>query len=137
MILDSKHYSWNDTTLFIGTKDMGGVTKIEVEFGWDQEGVQGKGGKLQAINETNFGVSGTIGLLQADLEAIFDTYGENYQKQYFDIVWNFTGEGDVAPRTHTIKRAKLGKVKMGIAKGDAFMEVDVPFMALDIKLAKN
>ena len=73
-------------------------------------------------------------MLQSEVEAIINTYGEDYQKQYFDIIWNFSPDGGVEHRTHVIKSAKLGKIKMGLKQGDGFMNVDIPFMALDIKL---
>lgn len=133
MVLKSDQYSWNDISIVIGGRVLTGITSVEVEYGWEHEKYFGKGGKAQGINEKNFECSGTIKLLQSEVEALEDTYGVDLQRQYFDIIWNFTGKNDVAPRSHNVKYAKFGKIKKGIKQGDAFMEIDVPFMALDFK----
>ena len=133
-MLNSEQYSYNDISIILGGRVLNQATGIEVEFGYEHEIVRGKGGKAQAINQKNHEVGGTVSMLQSEFEAIINTYGENYQKQYFDVVWHFSPDGGTEHRTHLIKGLKLGKVKMGLKQGDAFMTIDVPFMALDIKL---
>lgn len=131
--LNSNQFSYNDMSLRLGTQILFGATGIEVEFGYEHEEVRGKGGKAQAINEKNFAVSGSISMLQGDLEALIEQYGTNYQKKYFQLVWSLSNdEGDL--KTHIIVGIKLGKTKMALKAGDAFMPIDIPFMALDIKL---
>lgn len=131
--LNSNQFSYNDMSLRLGTQVLFGATGIEVEFGYEHEEVRGKGGKAQAINEKNFSVSGTLSMLQGDLEALIAQHGINYQKKYFQLVWALQNdEGDL--KTHIIVGIKLGKTKMALKSGDAFMPIDIPFMALDIKL---
>lgn len=134
-LIRSEQYDWNSISVVFGGRVLDGCSGIEVEFGYEHEAIRAKGGKAQAINQKNFDCSGTLKLLQSEVEAIIETYGENYQKEYFDITWNFTPEGDaLAIRTHQIKHAKLGKLKMGMNNGDSHMTVDVQFMALEFNM---
>lgn len=131
--MNSNQFSYNDISLRLGGQVLFGATGIDVEFGYEHEEVRGKGGKAQAINEKNFAVSGTLSMLQGDFESIVEQYGTTYQKKYFQLVWNFDdGSGNL--KTHIITGLKLGKVKMALKSGDAFMPIDIPFIALDIKL---
>lgn len=129
----SEQYSFNDITVVMGGRILEGCKGIKFEFGYEQEVIRGKGAKGQAINEKDFDVSGTLKLLQSEVEAIFDTWGKRYQKEYLDITWHF-GEDAVIHRTHQIKMAKLGKLNLELNSGDSHMVIDVPFMALDVEL---
>jgi hypothetical protein len=133
-MLTSEQYAYNDITIVMGGRVLNQATGIEVEFGYEHEIGRGKGGKAQFINEKNHEVTGTISLLQSEVEALIETYGEDYQKQYLDVIWNFSPNNGIQHRTHVIKGVKLGKIKMGLKQGDAYMSIDVPFKALDIKL---
>ncbi len=129
----SEQYSFNDITVVVGGRILNGCTGIEIEFGYEHEVIRGKGAKGQAINQKNFDASGTLKLLQSEVEAIFDTWGVDYQKQYVEITWNFSADGGTL-RTHQVKMAKLGKIKLALNQGDSHMVVDVPFAALDVQL---
>lgn len=131
--LKSSQFSYNDMSLRLGGEQLLGATGIEVEFGYEHEQLRGKGGKAQAINEKNFEVTGTLSMLQGDFEAIVAQYGTNYQRKYFQLVWNLE-DADGNMKTHIVVGLKLGKTKMALKNGDAFMQIDIPFMALDIKL---
>jgi hypothetical protein len=131
--LNSNKFSYNDMTVRLGGQVLFDATGLEVEFGYEHEEVRGKGGKAQAINEKNFGVSGTLSMLQGDFEAIVEQYGTGYQKKYFQITWNFQDDNG-SLKTHIIVGLKLGKTKLALKNGDAFMQIDIPFLALDIKL---
>lgn len=131
--MNSEQYSYNDISINIGGRLLNAATGIEVEAGYEHEVIRGKGGKAQAINEKNHEVTGTVSMLQSDFEALVDSYGDAYQKKYFDIIWHFSPDSGSDHRTHLVKGVKLGKVKMALKQGDAFMPIDIPFLALDFK----
>lgn len=134
-LIRSEQFKWNDITIVMGGRVLDGCEGIEVESGYEHEEIRAKGGKAQAINQKNYSCSGTLKLLQSEVEAIYNMWGENYQGVYLDITWNFDPEGEgLDIRTHQVKYAKLGKIKMAMNQGDSHMKIDVPFMALEFKM---
>ncbi len=133
-VVRSEQYAWNDITLSVGGRILYQATKIEVEYGYEHETGFAKGGFGQFINEKNFTVSGSLELLQSEVEALEESYGKDLQRTYFDITWTFDARGDLNLRTHVVKHFKFGKIKKALGNSDAFMKVSIPFMALDIDL---
>lgn len=137
MELSSEQYGWNDVNVVVGGRSLFGLRGVNVEFGYEHEEIRASGAKAHSINEKNFSVSGSIKVLQSEFEAFVESFGAKYQKQYFDIVWNFSPKGSIDINTHMIKNCKFGKSKMELNQGDAMMEIELPFMALDIEMNKK
>lgn len=134
MTLDSEQYSFNDITLIFGGRTINTLNGVKVTHGWEHVKGRGKGGKAQFINETAHDVEGSFKILQSDYEAMVNTYGDKLQKTYFDLIWVFVVEGGI-PRTHVVRKLKIGKIDLELNQGDGFMEIEIPFMALDFKQA--
>jgi len=135
-MLNSEQYSFNDINLMMGGRVLNTLQGMKLEFGYEQDGARNKAGKRMFLNETNFDVEGSFKILQSDLEALIETYGDKLQKTYFDIVWNFASDNTLVTKTHVIKRLKLGKTGLELNQGDSHAEIEIPFVACDVKLNK-
>ena len=132
--MSSDEYGYNDISIIFGGRVLNTLQGIKVESGWEHDGHRTKGGKFGGINETNFDVSGSFKILQSDLIAMENSYGDKLQKTYFDIIWNFAASASsTSIKTNRIKRLKLGKIPEEFNQGDAFMEIEIPFIACDYK----
>lgn len=132
MAYTSDQYSHNDATVVLEGKILMQSHKMSVNAGYEQEVYRGRGGKVQGINKTLHNVNGTIGVLQGELLALFQSYGESLWDKYFTINWVFAAADGIV-KTHKIVKAKFQPIEMSLASGDSHMEIDLNFIACDFE----
>jgi hypothetical protein len=133
----SKQFEWNDISVVILGKIVTGITNIEIEAKQDKEAVYGRGNKPLAIQSGKKTYEGSITLLQSEYAALLAA-AKAVNVSYdvtdigFDITWNFNRTIDGAAETYNIKGAEITSAKLGLGNDDKNMEVELPFMALDL-----
>lgn len=138
MNFNSKQYSWANVEVAPFGVKMTGCRGIKYKKSQEKEPVYGAGDKPLSIQSGNQGVEGEITMLQSTYDAILDAakaaYGPNAginDIEGFDIPVSYKPK--VGPiRNDVVKFAEFTEAEKGMSQGDKFMEITVPFIALDI-----
>lgn len=136
MAFNSKEFTYADINVTILGRNITGLRGIKYKVTTNKERLYGRGKKALAIQSGNEEVEGEIMLLQSELTALtLAAKAANPLNKItdisFDIVVSY-GQGTTA-RTDIIIGAELTEYEMGMEQDDKFMEISIPFMALDIK----
>lgn len=133
----SKQFEWNDISVVILGKIITGITNIEIEEKQDKAPVYGRGAKPLAIQSGQKSYEGSITLLQSEYAALLaaakasnPAYG--ITDISFDITWQFNRTIDSKTETYNITGAEFTSGKLGMGQNDKNMEIELPFMALDL-----
>lgn len=128
-----KQYAWQHITVRALGKNFVGIRGVKYKRTSDNELLHGRGRKAIAIQQGNESCEGEIVVLQSELEALIFSLGVISLTQVrFDLVVTYDdGEGTVV--TDLIKSVQVSEYEKGMNQGDKFMEITIPFLALDIQ----
>lgn len=135
-MFNSKEYEWSNVQVLLLGRPVTGVRGVTYSEDQEKEPVYAAGNKPRAIQKGNKTYAGSISILQSELEALYQAAGVNkglVDIPPFDIVVAYVPEGSSIIVTDIIKNAEFTKSEKSMKQGDKFMEVELPFVALDIK----
>lgn len=100
----------------------------------EKEALYAKGDKPHGIQRGNKAFSGTVTLLQSELDAIDTAAGGDLLDARMNIIVSYgnPSKGDVI-KTDLISSLEFTDVSKGMAQNDKFAEIELPFIALDIR----
>jgi hypothetical protein len=143
--INGREYEWADVSILIGAVPIAGFRKISYKRTREKEAMFAKGRKAHSIQSGNESVTGSITFTQSQLEALEAATGGNVLTAKVDIVVSYGGElngglslpsmAASAISTDVIIGAEFTEYEKGMSQGDKFMEIEMPFLALDIKNA--
>lgn len=133
---NSKEFAYSDINVTILGRNITGLRGIKYKVTTSKERLYGRGKKALAIQSGNEEIEGEIMLLQSELVALsVAAKAANPLNKVtdisFDIVVSY-GQGTTA-KTDIIIGAELTEYEKGMEQEDKFMEITIPFIALDIK----
>ncbi|MEO0625565.1 MAG: hypothetical protein AAFY91_01160 [Bacteroidota bacterium] len=130
----AKQAGWKDITVVLLGRNVAGLTNIKYKRKVTKERQYGRGNQAQFILSGNEEISGTITILQDELEALveaIDTANPTAKitDVSFDIVVNYENDQGVAT-TDIVRGAQLEEYEKGMTQGDTHMKIEMPFMAV-------
>jgi len=135
MGFSSKQYAWSDVKINLLGRTLVGVRGVSYKVSVDKEAVFGRGKKALAIQSGNETIEGELMLLQSELVAL-NTAVKAINPLYkitdvsFDLVVSY---GDNITTTDIIKGVEFTEYEKGLEQEDKFMEITLPFVALDLQ----
>lgn len=137
MAFNSKQYSWADLQIVALGRKFLGLRAIEYKAEREKEQVYGAGDKPQGIQYGNKTYNGTVTILQSELEALTRFARQNGYDDItdfeFDIVVAYIPKGGGPIVTDVVKFASITETPKNLRQNDKFMEIALPFIALDIE----
>ena len=136
MAFDSREYAWKNIDIVMLGRPVTGLRSIKYKSKTDKEPIYARGSKPASIAYGNESFEGEIGLLQSELEALVVAAGKgkNVTKiPPFDITVAYIPDGGTTVITDIIKGVEINESEKSMKQGDKFMEVTIPFIALDIE----
>lgn len=139
--INGREYEWADISLIVGGAPIVGFRAVSYKREREKEAMFAKGRKAHSIQSGNESVTGSITFTQSQLEALEVATGGNVLTAKVDIVvsygaeLNATSVASTAISTDVITGAEFTEYEKGMSQGDKFMEIPMPFLALDIKNA--
>ena len=134
---DSRQYEFADLTVIAGGVDIATLRNVRYTRKIEREPVHGKGRRPLSIQSGNITVEGELGLLQSDLELIIAASPRrDILYANVDILVCYGGnleEGAGTLTTDRIEGVRFTESSKGLSQGDKFMEITLPFVALDVK----
>lgn len=137
--INGREYEWADIHLIVGGVPIVGFRAVNYKREIEKEAMYGKGRKAHSIQSGNEVITGNITFMQSQFEALELLTGGNILGAKVDIVVSYGAEVDAvsvasaAIATDIIIGAEFTEYEKGMAQGDKFMEIQMPFLALDIK----
>lgn len=133
-MFNSREYEWADISLVVAGRPVTGIRAVKYTKSQEKEALYAKGNRPHSIQHGNKSYAGSISLLQSELEALELSAGGDALDASFDIMVAYGNplKGDVI-QTDLIKGAELTEIPKGMSQGDKFAEIELPFIALDIK----
>jgi hypothetical protein len=131
-MFNSREYEWSDVTVVLAGRDVTGIRGISYSPAQEKEALYAKGNKPHSIQRGNKSYSGSIRLLQSELLAL-QAAGGDVLDITTDIVvaYGNPSKGDVI-HTDLVRGVSFTEVPQAINQNDKFMEIEIPFVALDI-----
>lgn len=135
MAFNSKQYQFSDIKVILLGRELEGFRGVKYKVSTDKEVLFGRGKKGLSIQSGNETIEGELMLLQSEVEALraaVKAVNPLYKLTdvSFDIVVTY---GDSIAVTDIIQGAEFTEYEKGMEQADKFMEVTLPFLALDVK----
>lgn len=133
-MFNSREYEWADISLIVAGRPVTGIRAVRYTKSQEKEALYAKGNRPHSIQHGNKSYAGSLTFLQSELEALELSAGGDALDASFDIMVAYGNplKGDVI-QTDLIKGAELTEIPKGMAQNDKFAEIELPFIALDIK----
>jgi hypothetical protein len=133
---NSREYAWSNLQVLMLGRIVTKIRAIEYDTEREKDYVYAAGDDPHAIQYGNKKYSGTLTLLQSELEAMTRYAIKNGYDDVtdfdFDVVVTYVSKEGVTV-TDTVLNASVTKIPKGMKQGDKFMEGALPFMALGVK----
>lgn len=133
-MFNSREYEWADISIIAGATDIEGIRGIEYKEAAEKEAMRAKGRKGKSIQTGNIDYTGTLTLTQSAAIALAKSHRRGILAIQIDLSINYgnPSEGD-ALTTDRLLSVQFTEVPKGMKQGDKFMEVAIPFLALDLQ----
>lgn len=135
-MFNSKEYTFCDIVVFALGRPIGTLRGIEYKMKKNKEALYASGTTARSIQHGKREIEGTLTILQSDLIALDRAAQEAGKKDCldldFDIIVSYAGESGIVT-TDRIVTASLTESPRSMKEGDLYMEVALPFIALDVK----
>lgn len=136
MTFSSKQYAWSNVEVVLFGRPVTAIRGVKYKASQEKEAVYGAGDRPLSIQTGNKSYEGELTLLQSELEAIQKVVGKDADVMdipAFDIIVSYKMEGTSPVVRDVIKFAEFTEVEKSMSQGDKFMEITLPFIALDIQ----
>ncbi len=135
MAFNSKQYQFSDVSVIILGRKIEGFRGVKYKVSVEKEPLFGRGKKALSIQSGNEKIEGELMMLQSEVIALTTAVKAalptgKLTDVSFDIVVSY-GDGTTAS-TDIIRSAEFTDYEKGLQNGDKFMEISMPFLALDI-----
>lgn len=134
MSFNTRQYEWADVTAVLGGRDLTGIRAVKYTEKVEKEAVYAKGRNPHSIQSGNRSVEGEISVLQSELLALEAAGGGSVMGLSLDLVVSYgnPANGD-AMTTDRLVSVSFTESSKELKQGDKFMEVSLPFIAIDVR----
>ena len=132
--MNTREYEWSDVTVVVAGRDVTGIRGVSYQSDQEKEALYAKGNKPHGIQRGNKAYSGSIRLLQSEYDALNAAAGGDVLNVSFNIVvaYGNPSRGDII-KTDLIVGAEITSKPKSLNQNDKFMEIELPFIMLDVK----
>ena len=133
-MFNSKEYEWSDVSVVMAGRMVTGIRGISYTSSQENEALYAKGHRPHSIQRGNKSYSGSIRLLQSELDALEAAARGDVLDVSFNVVVSYgnPAKGDVIT-TDILMGCEITEVPKSINQADKFMEIELPLIILDIK----
>lgn len=132
-MFNSREYEWADVKVVLANRDVIGLRGVSYSSSQEKEALYAKGNKPHGIQRGNISYSGSIRLLQSELTALQEAAGGSVLNLTTDVVVSYgnPGSGDVI-HTDLVRGVEFTEEPKSLNQNDKFMEIELPFIAIDV-----
>ncbi len=138
--INGREYEWADISILFGGIPISGFREIKYKKAAEKEVMYAKGRDAHSIQRGNNAVTGNLTFTQSQLYALDAAVAKgDLLDVQVDIVVSYgaeinsaLGAGKAVINTRVIKGVEFTEFEEGMSQGDKFMEIPMPFLALNI-----
>ena len=132
MQFDTREHEWSDVNVILAGRLVTGIRGVSYTSSQEKEALYGKGNKPHAMQRGNKSYSGSIRLLQSELEALERAAGGDALDATFNVVVAYGSPLQGAKfSTDLLKGCEITEIPKGLNQNDKFMEIELPVVMLD------
>ncbi len=133
MQFDTREHEWSDVNVILAGRPVIGIRGVSYTSSQEKEALYGKGNKPHAMQRGNKSYSGSIRLLQSELEALERAAGGDALDATFNVVVAY-GNPSLGNRfsTDLLRGCEITEIPKGLNQNDKFMEIELPVVMLDV-----
>lgn len=133
MNFNSREHEWSDVNVVMAGRSVTGIRGISYTSSQEKEALYGKGNKPHSIQRGNKSYTGSIRLLQSELEALERAAGGDALDARFNVIVSYgnPSKGDVV-HTDLLKACEITEIPKSLNQNDKFMEIELPIVMLDV-----
>jgi hypothetical protein len=132
-LINGREYEWADICLNVGGVEIKGFHNVSYKESMEKEERYGKGRKPHGIQRGNSKYTGSITLTQSEIMALKVAAGtRSLLDVRVDIIIAYVPDDSVKITVDTIIGVEFTDLEKKLAQGEKYMEIELPFMALDI-----
>lgn len=134
MSFNSRQYEWNDVTLVLGGRDLTGIRAIKYTEKMEREAIYAKGRNPHSIQSGNVMYEGEISVLQSEYEALVLAGNGSIMGLSLDAIIAYGNPIDLnSVITDKVLGIRFTEASKEFKQGDKFMEMKLPFIALEVR----
>jgi hypothetical protein len=134
MSFNSREYEWSDLTLVLGGRDLTGIRAIKYTEKIEREAIYAKGRNPHSIQSGNVSYEGEISILQSEYEALVFAGNGSILGLSLDAVIAYGNPVNLdMVITDKVLGIRFTEASKELKQGDKFMEMKLPFIALEVK----
>ncbi|NDV45503.1 hypothetical protein D0T49_00350 [Paludibacter sp. 221] len=131
-LINGREYEWADICLVVGGIEIKGFRSINYKESQEKEPLHAKGNKPRSIQRGNKTYTGSLLFTQSEIIALKTATGtRSLLDIQTDIIIAYVPENSAKIRTISILGAEFTDIEEKMAQGDKFMEIELPYVALD------
>ncbi len=132
-LINGREYEWADICLNVGGIEIKGFRNISYKESMEKEVRYGKGRSGHGVQRGNKSITGSITLTQSEIMALKTAAGaRSLLDIQVDIVVAYVPENSAKITVDTILGVEFTDLEKKMEQGAKFMEIELPFIALDI-----
>jgi hypothetical protein len=133
-IINGRQYEFADLTLYLGGRDVSGFRGIKYTTTQEKEALYGKGNRAMSIQKGNISHTGEISLTQSELETLKALGKGSVLNLSLNAVvcYGNPANGDMLI-TDKLFGIQFTEEAKEFKQGDKWMDVTLPFIAMDIQ----
>ena len=133
-MFDTREYEWADVTVVMAGRDVIGIRGVSYSSAQEKETLYAKGSKPHGIQRGNKSYSGSVRILQSEYDALCAAAKGDILDARLNIVvaYGDPSKGDIV-KTDLIRGVEFTEAPKSINQNDKFMEIELPFIALDVE----
>ena len=132
-MFETREYEWSDVSVVLANHDVIGLRGVSYSSSQEKEALYAKGNKPHGIQRGNISYSGTIRLLQSELIALQEAAGGSVLNITTDVVVAYGNPASgSAKHTDLIRGVEFTEEPKSLNQNDKFMEIELPFIAIDV-----
>jgi hypothetical protein len=135
--MNTKEYSWADINVVMLGRIVTGIRAVEYKTKHQKELLYASGRKARSVQWGKKEYEGTITLLQSELIALDNAAKmkgwDDITDLDFDIIVSYIPRNSPIISTDKILQASITEIPKSFKEGELFLEVALPFIALDIE----
>jgi hypothetical protein len=134
MAFNSRQYEWSDVSLVLGGRDLTGIRAVKYTEKMEREPIYAKGRNPHSIQTGNASYEGEISVLQSEYEALVLAGGGSIMGLSLDAIVSYGNPQNADPIiTDKVLGIMFTEASKEFKQGDKFMEMKLPFVALDVR----
>ena len=133
-LIQGREYEWADLTLIAGGKDLTGIRGVSWKKKIEREHLHAKGRNANSVQSGNITVDGEVTVLQSTFIGLQKSGGGSILGLNIDMMLAYGNPSNGDPmETNRIVGVRFTEEMEEWKQGDKFIEIKLPFLALDVK----